>query len=139
MLSEFNFLSAHQSNTTVLNANAPNTKNLDIGELANITPSDETFNKVKYDFKDRKSVIELLTNDTQEWNPRFILKSHFDSVRCLKFHNKEPLIVTGSEDETIKLWNLNKTPIASNKSKFIPYINMIQMINHIFFLFLDNR
>lgn len=104
VLSEFNFLSAHQSNnTTVLNTNtmATNSKNLDIGELANITPT----NDERVD----------TTTQLKEWSPRFVLKSHFDCVRCLKFH--DTLVVTGSEDETIKLWNLNKVPLASNKNK----------------------
>jgi striatin 1/3/4 len=35
-------------------------------------------------------------------------------VRCLRFHATEPLLITGSEDETLKLWNLNKT-VPSNK------------------------
>ncbi|XP_015793205.1 striatin isoform X1 [Tetranychus urticae] len=51
------------------------------------------------------------------WNPRYILKSHFDCVRCLRFHSSEPLLVTCSEDETLKLWNLNKTQPPSNKGK----------------------
>lgn len=130
VLSEFNFLSAHQSNTTVVNtlasAASPNTSGsksghgLDIGELANITPNDEW--KLSDDTKEKTQTDlkqALLLGDAQEWNPRFILKSHFDCVRCLKFHSREPLIVTGSDDETVKLWNLNKPPLASNKSKLL--------------------
>jgi len=130
VLSEFNFLSAHQSNTTVVNTNISNTKNLDIGELANITPNENDLWPKDDDKAKERSVIDqkefdnvktvLIDSKQQEWNPKFVLKSHFDCVRCLKFHFKEPLIVTGSEDETIKLWNLNKTPMATNKHKVIP-------------------
>lgn len=132
VLSEFNFLSAHQSNSTVVStlasstantaAGAKNSHGLDIGELANITPNDE-WKQLSDDTKDSKEKTQadlkqaLLLGDAQEWNPRFILKSHFDCVRCLKFHSREPLIVTGSDDETVKLWNLNKPPLASNKNK----------------------
>ena len=35
--------------------------------------------------------------------------SHFDAVRAIRFHPVEPAILTGSEDHTVKLWNLNKT------------------------------
>lgn len=114
-------MSAHQSNS-VTNTISPNNKKLDIGELANITPNDENkweFNQATDKEKsgtDSKS--NMLLNETHEWTPRFILKSHFDCVRCIRFHNEEPLIVTGSEDETIKLWNIYKTPLASNKSEF---------------------
>lgn len=44
----------------------------------------------------------LLIKESHEWNPRFVLKSHFDCVRCIKFHFKESLIVTGSDDDTVK-------------------------------------
>ena len=38
-----------------------------------------------------------------------ILYSHFDGVRALGFHPVEPVLITGSEDHTLKLWNLQKT------------------------------
>lgn len=54
-----------------------------------------------------------ITNNTEalrkSWNPKFTLRSHFDSVRSLAFHPVEPLLVTASEDQTLKLWNLHKT------------------------------
>lgn len=46
------------------------------------------------------------------WNPKFTLRSHFDSVRNLAFHPVEPVLVTASEDQTVKLWNLQKTAPA---------------------------
>uniref|UniRef100_A0A8D3CLT9 Striatin N-terminal domain-containing protein n=1 Tax=Scophthalmus maximus TaxID=52904 RepID=A0A8D3CLT9_SCOMX len=46
------------------------------------------------------------------WNPKFTLRSHFDSVRSLAFHPVEPVLVTASEDQTLKLWNLQKTAPA---------------------------
>lgn len=46
------------------------------------------------------------------WNPKFTLRSHFDSVRSLAFHPVEPVLVTASEDHTLKLWNLQKTAPA---------------------------
>lgn len=35
--------------------------------------------------------------------------SHFDGVRALAFHPVEPVLITASEDHTLKLWNLQKT------------------------------
>jgi len=43
------------------------------------------------------------------WNAKYTLRSHFDSVRALAFHPTEPVLITGSEDNTLKLWNLDKT------------------------------
>lgn len=43
------------------------------------------------------------------WNPKFTLRNHFDSIRGLAFHPVEPVLVTASEDHTLKMWNLQKT------------------------------
>lgn len=39
----------------------------------------------------------------------FLYSSHFDGVRALAFHPVEPVLITASEDHTLKLWNLQKT------------------------------
>ncbi|CAF1034565.1 unnamed protein product [Didymodactylos carnosus] len=43
------------------------------------------------------------------WNVKFVLRSHLDGVRCVAFHPVESVVVTGSEDRTLKLWNLEKS------------------------------
>ncbi len=43
------------------------------------------------------------------WNAKYTLRSHFDGVRSLAFHPVEPVLITASEDHTLKLWNLQKT------------------------------
>lgn len=43
------------------------------------------------------------------WNAKYTLRSHFDGVRALAFHPEEPVLITASEDHTLKLWNLQKT------------------------------
>lgn len=43
------------------------------------------------------------------WNAKYTLRSHFDGVRALAFHPVEPVLITASEDNTLKLWNLQKT------------------------------
>ena len=35
-------------------------------------------------------------------------RSHLDGVRCVAFHPVESMVITGSEDRTLKLWNLDK-------------------------------
>lgn len=46
------------------------------------------------------------------WNPKFTLRSHFDGIRALTFHPVEPVLVTASEDHTLKMWNLQNTAPA---------------------------
>ncbi|KAI0238271.1 Striatin-3 [Lamellibrachia satsuma] len=45
----------------------------------------------------------------------FSFASHFDGVRALAFHPVEPVLLTASEDHTLKLWNLQKT-VPSKKT-----------------------
>uniref|UniRef100_A0A4W5MYK8 Striatin n=1 Tax=Hucho hucho TaxID=62062 RepID=A0A4W5MYK8_9TELE len=75
---------------------------LGLGELAGLTVANEA--------------DSLVTNSQdalrKTWNPKFTLRSHFDSIRGLAFHPVEPVLVTASEDHTLKLWNLQKTAPA---------------------------
>ncbi|CAG8539929.1 77_t:CDS:10 [Ambispora leptoticha] len=48
------------------------------------------------------------------WRQRFTCRSHLDTVRSISWHQSELLLVSGSEDGTIKLWDLKN--IISNKS-----------------------
>lgn len=74
---------------------------LGLGELAGITVSNEA-DPLNYDVSSKEE-------ERRTWNPKFTLRSHFDAVRAICFHPTESAILTGSEDHTIKLWNLNKT------------------------------
>uniref|UniRef100_A0A674C1Q8 Striatin n=1 Tax=Salmo trutta TaxID=8032 RepID=A0A674C1Q8_SALTR len=72
---------------------------LGLGELAGLTVSNEA--------------DSLMSNnkDAQRrtWDPKFTLRSHFDGIRGLAFHPVEPVLVTASEDHTLKMWNLQKS------------------------------
>ncbi|XP_037830933.1 striatin [Kryptolebias marmoratus] len=78
---------------------------LGLGELAGLTVANEA-----------ESLGFDITNNTdalrKTWNPKFTLRSHFDSVRSLAFHPVDPVLITASEDHTLKLWNLQKTAPA---------------------------
>lgn len=59
---------------------------------------------------------KLKTNqEAKTFKSKASLYSHLDSVRSVVFHETESFLVTGSEDATIKLWNLGHT----NKSSVI--------------------
>ncbi|XP_063054079.1 striatin isoform X2 [Engraulis encrasicolus] len=74
---------------------------LGLGELAGLTVANEA-ESLAYDMSSSQDLRKT-------WNPKFTLRSHFDSVRALAFHPVEPVLVTASEDHTLKMWNLNKT------------------------------
>lgn len=100
---------------------------LGLGELAQLTVNNEA--EVSYDvsgplfsrrypFTHRltrrrcASLFQISVNKEsfrKTWNAKYTLRSHFDGVRALAFHPVEPVLVTASEDCTLKLWNLQKT------------------------------
>ncbi|KAM8913947.1 striatin-3 [Spinachia spinachia] len=85
---------------------------LGLGDLADLTvTNDET--DYSYDLPSNKE-----SSFRKTWNPKYTLRSHFDGVRALAFHPVEPCLVTVSEDQTLKLWNLTKTVPAKKSASF---------------------
>ncbi|XP_041775018.1 striatin-4 isoform X2 [Anopheles merus] len=78
-----------------------------LGELAQLTVNNETDSG--YDVSNSKEPYR------KTWNAKYTLRSHFDGVRALAFHPQEPVLITASEDHTLKLWNLQKT-VPAKKS-----------------------
>ncbi|CAN8000212.1 unnamed protein product [Ixodes hexagonus] len=74
---------------------------LGLGELAGLTVNNEA--ESSYDISATKESFR------KTWNAKYTLRSHFDGVRALAFHPVEPVLITASEDHTLKLWNLQKT------------------------------
>ncbi|XP_064600023.1 striatin-3-like isoform X2 [Liolophura sinensis] len=75
---------------------------LGLGELAGLTVNNEA-DPLNYDIAASKEPFR------KTWNAKYTLRSHFDGVRALAFHPVEPVLLTASEDHTLKLWNLQKT------------------------------
>ncbi|XP_048843144.1 LOW QUALITY PROTEIN: striatin [Brienomyrus brachyistius] len=82
---------------------------LGLGELAGLTVANEADN-LTYDIGNNKDALR------KTWNPKFTLRSHFDAIRGLAFHPAEPVLVTASEDHTLKMWNLQKTAPAKKST-----------------------
>uniref|UniRef100_A0A9J8ABL5 Striatin n=1 Tax=Cyprinus carpio carpio TaxID=630221 RepID=A0A9J8ABL5_CYPCA len=78
---------------------------LGLGELAGLTVANEA-ESLSYDITNNKDALR------KTWNPKFTLRNHFDSIRGLAFHPIEPVLITASEDHTLKMWNLQKTAPA---------------------------
>ncbi|CAL9683993.1 unnamed protein product [Knipowitschia caucasica] len=73
---------------------------MNLGELADLTVAND--NDLSLDMHDNREEFK------KTWNPRFTLRSHFDAIRAMTFHPSQPVLLTASEDGTLKLWNLNK-------------------------------
>ncbi|XP_029691499.1 striatin isoform X2 [Takifugu rubripes] len=82
---------------------------LGLGELAGLTVANEA-DSLAYDIGNNKDAMR------KTWNPKFTLRSHFDGIRALTFHPVEPVLVTASEDHTLKMWNLQKTAPAKKSA-----------------------
>uniref|UniRef100_A0AAQ5Z4A5 Striatin n=1 Tax=Amphiprion ocellaris TaxID=80972 RepID=A0AAQ5Z4A5_AMPOC len=79
---------------------------LGLGELAGLTVANEADSLIG----NNKDAMR------KTWNPKFTLRSHFDGIRALAFHPVEPVLVTASEDHTLKMWNLQKTAPAKKST-----------------------
>ncbi|XP_072546795.1 striatin-4 [Salminus brasiliensis] len=73
---------------------------INLGELADLTVAND--NELSNDLQDSREEFK------KTWNPRFTLRSHFDAIQALTFHPIQAVLLTASEDGTLKLWNLNK-------------------------------
>ncbi|KAM6461786.1 striatin isoform 2-T2 [Liasis olivaceus] len=82
---------------------------LGLGELAGLTVANEA-DSLTYDIANNKDALR------KTWNPKFTLRSHFDGIRSLAFHPIEPVLITASEDHTLKMWNLQKTSPAKKST-----------------------
>ncbi|KAM4599686.1 striatin-like isoform 2-T2 [Fundulus diaphanus] len=82
---------------------------LGLGELAGLTVANEA-DSMAYDIGNNKDAMR------KTWNPKFTLRSHFDGIRALTFHPVEPVLITASEDHTLKMWNLQKTAPAKKST-----------------------
>lgn len=99
----------------VTNNKKSETTPVDIGELATLTTLGS-------------EPINTDDSSKKQWTNKYRLQSHYDCVRALRFCEKDSLIITASEDETIKLWHLSRPSSTSSKSRqpsLPPSINAI--------------
>jgi len=75
--------------------------NLELGELEQLTINND--NDLNYDQLNASKEAFRKT-----WSAKYTLRSHFDGIRSLGFHPTEPVLITASEDQTLKMWNLQK-------------------------------
>lgn len=61
----------------------------------------------------KKALVEHADRPVED---RATLHGHLDVVRCLAIHKSAPLLITGSDDHTVKLWDISD-PV--NRSSFV--------------------
>ncbi|XP_017854773.1 striatin isoform X2 [Drosophila busckii] len=88
---------------------------LGLGELAQLTVNNDSEGSYDSNTKDGTGGSAGGAGYRKTWNAKYTLRSHFDGVRSLIFHPEEPVLITASEDHTLKLWNLQKT-VQAKKS-----------------------
>lgn len=68
---------------------------------------DFSFEDSNNSFESFNSQSNTESSDSQIWKPKTTLKSHLDTVRSIDFHSKDLLMASGSDDGSIRLWNLS--------------------------------
>ena len=63
--------------------------------------------------------------------------SHFDGVRSLAFHPYASALITGSEDNTLKLWSLQRNSQMKKFVFFFSCFNFLATVKLLVFLFLQ--
>eukprot|EP00096_Caligus_rogercresseyi_P005300 TRINITY_DN2052_c0_g1_i1.p1 TRINITY_DN2052_c0_g1~~TRINITY_DN2052_c0_g1_i1.p1 ORF type:complete len:707 (-),score=206.30 TRINITY_DN2052_c0_g1_i1:2409-4529(-) len=83
---------------------------LELGELKELAVIND--NESPHDLSTPKEALH------KTWSAKYTLRSHYDSVRALRFHPTEPVLITASEDQTLKMWNLQKTMPVKKSTSF---------------------
>lgn len=86
-----------------------------------------SFTCILFSIKEMFSVFPLQLSSNKDalrktWNAKYTLRSHFDGIRALAFHPVDPVLITASEDHTLKLWNLEKTVPAKKLAKYSSFL-----------------
>jgi len=89
------------ANNTGAAVQAEARNNLELGELEQLTINND--NDLNYD-----QLTAPKEAFRKTWSAKYTLRSHFDGIRSLAFHPTEPVLITASEDQTLKMWNLQK-------------------------------
>ncbi|CAI2180618.1 9848_t:CDS:10 [Funneliformis geosporum] len=91
-------------------------------EILAINTSDPQLDELSFNIEEEENTQKSEENgsDHKMWRQRFTLRSHLDSVRSLSWHKTELTFLSGSEDGTVKLWDL-KGPL-SHKPASVPDI-----------------
>ncbi|CAG8481356.1 9982_t:CDS:10 [Diversispora eburnea] len=111
-----------EDKVTKLMKNAKKRKSQEILSITSDPLLDELSLSVEDESPQKSEADRIYENGTDRkvWRQRFTLRSHLDAVRSLSWHRSELLLASGSEDGTVKLWDLKGS--SSNKLTVVPDI-----------------
>ncbi|KAJ6239716.1 connector of kinase to ap-1 [Anaeramoeba flamelloides] len=118
-LKKIEFLEAiRQLKTEKNNINQPNNQKTKKDGNYKKNPNNNKEKNIKqaiFDLKIMETSQNSLTKQSgsefeefKKWKEYTTLRGHFDGVRSVSWHSKKPILLSGSEDSTVKLWVLNK-------------------------------
>jgi len=90
-----------------------------LDELENLSVADEQDYKTSTDSRDTQ-----LKLPPKQWKVKYTLRSHFDAVRVVAFRENENVLLSASEDATIKLWNTGALPTGKKQSDPDPFFTL---------------
>ncbi|KAL5109462.1 Striatin-3 [Taenia crassiceps] len=65
---------------------------------------------------DDDAVAAAAAKVSPAWTAKYTLRSHFDAIRSVTFHHADQILLTGSEDCTLRVWSLAKRVQAKKSS-----------------------
>jgi striatin 1/3/4 len=117
MIANLNEVTNDSSNEETKNNDETLDSSLNLGDLSSISVNDETVVETNNDNNNKIDLNLSLNSSTRHTLVnKYSLKGHFDSIRCVTFHPIDSLVLSGSEDQTIKLWNLDKFALINTQS-----------------------
>lgn len=75
--------------------------------IGNLSNSHSSLSNVSYPSSSKQKSIDLFC--APETQIKFVIEGHDRGVNWVQFHPEKPLIISGSDDRTIKLWRYNET------------------------------
>lgn len=82
-----------------------------LGELKDLTVSNIC--------EEESHVSSVVEPNRKTWQAKYMLRSHFDAIRSLAFFSNDDVLVTGGEDHTLKLWNVQRNLRTSPGKKAV--------------------
>ncbi|XP_055342697.1 striatin-like isoform X2 [Paramacrobiotus metropolitanus] len=96
-----------------------------LGELAGLTVNNDT-ESGNYDLSANRD-----GSTRKSWSTKYSLRSHFDGVRSLTFHPEDLMLMTASDDGTLKYWNLFRNWNGNKKASSVDFEPVYTFRGHI--------